>query len=55
MQLIDKNSVAYKMGYEQGRKGRKFRNPCSGNKLASDDHYAGFLAGEADRKAAGEA
>jgi hypothetical protein len=49
-QIINKNSTSYRIGYEQGLKGDDaFHCPCKGNPTAEDDHYFGFLAGQAAR------
>ncbi len=49
----DTRSVAYRHGYSQGVEGREFRNPCEGNPLATQDHYFGFIKGQADRTGVG--
>lgn len=46
---VDTESAAYKHGFSQGIDGREFRNPCSGNPIATQNHYFGFIKGEAER------
>jgi hypothetical protein len=46
----DKDSAAYKIGFEHGKIGKEYRNPCSGNPIGENAYYFGFLAGQSARE-----